>query len=334
MKKQIHQIFKKGRDKNTDTPESQEMLALFHSPENEFTVKEKLLDDLSLADSDNTSASPDFKSIFKKVWTKIEETKPAKKTNVRYLSYIGKIAAAVVIGIVAGVYAMHITSVPKEPVYYASHSPKGSISEMILPDGSVIFLNADSRVKYSVEGENGNREVFLEGEAWFDVKKDDTKPFVVHTSYYDVNVTGTQFNVKAYEADNEIATTLEEGQIIIQSTGNFKLAEDIVVKPGEQVKLNKNTKQLTILQVNTKWFTSWKDNKLVFVNMNMKDLELLLERKYGVEIEIKNKDILNLHFDGTIKNESIIEFLEIIKKALPINYKIVGQKIEITDNKK
>ncbi|MFV0268718.1 MAG: FecR family protein [Draconibacterium sp.] len=332
MKKQIRHIFEKGKDQNTDSPESQEMLALFHSPENEFIVKEKLFEELSLADNDNTSASPDFKSIFTQAWAKIEQTKSPRKANVRHLSYIGKIAAAVVIGLIAGVYAMHITSVPKEPVYYASHSPKGSISEMILPDGSVIFLNADSRVKYSVEGHNGNREVFLEGEAWFDVKKDNTRPFIVHTPYYDVNVTGTLFNVKAYEADNEIATTLEEGQIIIQSTGNFKLAEDIVVKPGEQVKLNKHTKQLTIKQVNTKWYTSWKDNKLVFVNMNMKDLELLLERKYGVEIEIKNKEILDLHFDGTIKNESIIEFLEIIKKALPINYKIVGQKIEITDD--
>ncbi|MFV0268182.1 MAG: FecR family protein, partial [Draconibacterium sp.] len=181
MKKQIHHIFEKGKDQNTDTPESQEMLALFHSPENEFAIKEKLLDDLSLADSNNTSASPDFKTIFTRVWTRIEQTKSPRKANVRYLSYIGKIAAAVVIGIITGVYAMHITSDSKEPVYYASYSPKGSVSEMILPDGSVIFLNADSRVKYSVEGANGNREVFLEGEAWFDVKKDNTRPFVVHT---------------------------------------------------------------------------------------------------------------------------------------------------------
>ncbi|MEZ5103446.1 MAG: DUF4974 domain-containing protein [Draconibacterium sp.] len=63
----------------------------------------------------------------------------------------------------------------------------------------------------------------------------------------------------------------------------------------------------------------------MFVNMNMKDLEILLERKYGVDIEIKNKEILKLHFDGTIKNESIVEFLEIMKKALPINYKIVDK---------
>jgi len=216
-------------------------------------------------------------------------------------------------------------------VYYVAHAPKGSVSEIILPDGSAIFLNADSRVKYSINGKNDIREVFLEGEAWFDVEKDKDKPFVVHTPFYDVNVTGTQFNIKAYEADNTLSTTLEEGQIIIQSTDNFRLAESIVINPGEQATLNKDSRELTIEKVNTKWVTSWKDNKLIFVNMNLKELVVLLERKYGVDIEIKNKEILNLHFDGTIKNESIIEFLNIIQTTLRINYKIIGQKIVITN---
>ncbi|MEZ5102896.1 MAG: FecR domain-containing protein [Draconibacterium sp.] len=88
----------------------------------------------------------------------------------RHLTYIGKIAAAVLIGIIAGIYAMYITPDSKEPIYYASYSPKGSVSEIVLPDGSIIFLNADSRVRYSVEGKQETGS-FLEGEAWFDVKK-------------------------------------------------------------------------------------------------------------------------------------------------------------------
>jgi len=165
------------------------------------------------------------------------------------------------------------------------------------------------------------------------VAKNKKKPFIVHTPFYDVHVTGTQFNVKAYETDKEVTTTLEEGQVIIQSSENLKLANDIILKPGEQVVLNTETKAATIKTVNTSWFTSWKDNKLIFVNMNMKELIVLLERKYGVEIDVKSKETLQLHFDGTIKNESIIEIMEIMKKTLPINYKIVGQKIEITNNK-
>ncbi|HSM47078.1 MAG TPA: DUF4974 domain-containing protein, partial [Draconibacterium sp.] len=97
--------------------------------------------------------------------------------------------------------------------------------------------------------------------------------------------------------------------------------------------LSKSSKEFIIRNVNTKWFTSWKDNKLIFINTSLRELVVLLERRYGVEIEVINKDILDFHFDGTIKNESIIEIMEIMKKALPIDYKITGQKIEITGKK-
>jgi len=332
MKGNIHHILKNGAEKKSNNVDRQEMLALFHKPEIEFELKEQLLGHLS-AEAETTSDLPDFKMLFNRLWKKIEQNQKQSKVKVHYLNNLIKIAAAIVIGLFVGVYVTSLKRSSSEPVYYAAHSPKGSVSEMILPDGSVIFLNADSRIKYSVEGENGNREVFLEGEAYFDVEKGKNTPFIVHTPYYNVTVTGTRFNIKAYLEDNELATTLEEGQIIIQSAENFKLAEDVIVKPGEQVVLDKESRKLTIKEVNPQWFTSWKDNKLIFVNLNLKDLVILLERKYGVEIEVKNKDILDLHFDGTIKNESIIEFLEIVQKTLPINYKIIGQKIEITDKK-
>ena len=153
----------------------------------------------------------------------------------------------------------------------------------------------------------------------------------MHTPLYDVNVTGTQFNIKAYETENHVTTTLEEGSIIIKSTERCRLAKDIDLVPGEQLMLSNETNQVSIKKVDTELYTSWKDNKLIFVNMPLPELIVLLERRYGVDIDVKNDDILDLHFDGTIKNETIIEFLEIIKKTLPVvHYNIVGQKIEIT----
>lgn len=331
MKEHIKNILQKGKSENAEWVDRQEMLALFHQAEKEFHVKEGLLKDLQKTEIQDISSN-DLKKLFAKIWTKIEKNKIQEKPKIKYLYTAIGIAAALVIGLFIGIYVTSLKS-KTEPVYYTAHSPKGSVSEMILPDGSVIFLNADSRVKYSIEGENGIREVFLTGEAWFEVAKNEEKPFVVHTPFYDVNVTGTQFNVKAYETDSEVTTTLEEGQVIIQSSEKLKLAEEIILKPGEQIVLNKETNAASIKTVNTKWFTSWKDNKLIFVNMNMKELVVLLERKYGVEIDVKSNEILKLHFDGTIKNETIIEILEIMKKTLPIDYKIVGQKIEITNDK-
>lgn len=332
MNNRIKYILHTGNAKNAESKDRQEMLSLFHQPEKEYELKDTLLE--TAINSDFTEIeSPDYKKLFARIWARIEQAKKQSNPKTRHINTFLKIAAAVVVGLIIGTYVSSIKTISHQPVYYAAHSPKGSVSEMILPDGSVIFLNADSRIRYSFDGENGIREVFLTGEAWFDVAKNEKKPFVVRTPFYDVDVTGTQFNVKAYESDKSVTTTLEKGQVVIHATGNFKLAENVILKPGEQITLNKETREMNIKTVNTKWFTSWKDNKLIFVNMNLKDLATLLERKYGVDIEIKNKEILALHFDGTIKNESIIEILEIIKKALPINYKIVGQKIEITDSK-
>ena len=330
MNDEIKDILKKGKSGNAPEIDRQKILSLFHQPEKEYQLKDILLEEAQTTQADNNPPT-DFKKLFDRLWKHIEQ-KPEKSKS-RLLKPFLRIAAAIAIGLFIGIYVSSIQSVPTEPVYYAAHSPKGSVSEMLLPDGSVIYLNADSKIKYSIDGKDGIREVFLTGEAWFDVQKNTDKPFVVHTPFYDVNVTGTQFNVKAYETDNQVVTTLEEGQVIIQSTENYKHAEDVTLKPGEQLTLDKQLKKIDIKTVNTNWYTSWKDNKLIFVNMNLKDLVVLLERKYGVDIEVKNKEILDLHFDGTIKNESIIEILEILKKALPVNYKIVGQKIEITDSK-
>ncbi len=332
MNDEVKDILKKGKSGNAPENDRQKMLSLFHQPEKEYQVKEILLEEAQTTQADKNSPT-DFNKLFERLWKHIEQNQKKTKSNTKLLRPFLGIAAAIAIGLFTGIYISSMQSVPTEPVYYAVYSPKGSVSEMLLPDGSVIYLNADSKIKYSVNGEGGIREVFLTGEAWFDVQKNTDKPFVVHTSFYDVNVTGTQFNVKAYETDNQVVTTLEEGQVIVRSAENYKLANDVVLKPGEQLILDKQFKNIGIKNVNTKWYTSWKDNKLIFVNMNLKDLVVLLERKYGVDIDVKNKEILDLHFDGTIKNESIIEILEILKKALPINYKIVGQKIEITNSR-
>lgn len=329
MEKKINEILNKGKGETSFESDRQEMLALFHNPQKEYAVKKQLLNELHSVEADD-SIVPNYKRMFSNIWRKIEKHNSTTKT--RNLNSFIKVAAAVVIGLFIGIYVTSIKNT-SEPVYYAAYSPRGSVSEMVLPDGSIIFLNSASRIKYSIDGEKGVREVFLNGEAWFEVEKNKKKPFVVHTPFYDVNVTGTQFNVKAYESDNIVTTTLEEGEVIINSTENFRLAESVTLKPGEQIVLNKESRELTIKTVNTKWFTSWKDNKLIFVNMNLKELIVLLERKYGVDIDVKNKAILDLHFDGTLKNETIIEILDIIKKTLPVNYKIVGQKIEITANK-
>lgn len=327
MSNKIKQILARGKSDEAGESEHLEMLSLFHDESREFDLKNYLLEDLEYSNFSDYP-EPDTDRMFSSIWRAIEKRDGRKPFIKRQLKTVIQIAAILIVGLFIGFFVKE-TVIKSDPVYYTATTPRGSISEITLPDSTKIFLNADSRVSYSTNSRKSMREVSLEGEAWFDVAKNLKIPFVVHTNYYDVQVTGTKFNIKAYDSESDVITTLEEGEIIIASTEKFNITRDIIIKPGEQVIFNKDSKQLNIRTVNTDQYTSWKDGKLIFVNMSLKDLISLLERKYGVDIRVQDTTLLNLHFDGTIKNETLIDILEVIKNTLPVDYNIVGQHIEI-----
>lgn len=254
---------------------------------------------------------------------------PGKPWNTSIKIYWTRIAAILAIGLlIANLLFLKFNT--EESYFVTSIAPRGSVSHTILPDGTLIYLNADSRIKYNVNSSSKQREVYISGEAWFDVKKNPKRPFIVHTPYYKVEALGTRFNVKTYDEEETIVTTLEEGLIRILSSENLKLKDEVLLKPGEQLVYNKSRKTLESRKnVDTQVFTSWKENKLIFLDMEFEDLVQLLERKYGVDIEVKDKSILDDHYTGTIRNETILEILNIIQHTHPIQYRIEGQKIII-----
>lgn len=319
--------------KGNCTPEElEEAIILFADPYHNPELRPTLFEYWTNEEKIGTGEIPaeDLSILLDKVHHRInleQDQKP--KSRMMKLIFTGtKIAAILIIGLLLGLSVQYFKKT--EPEYFTSIAPKGSVSQMVLPDSSIVYLNAGSQLKYTIEGLKGKREVFLDGEAWFDVTKNEKKPFVVHTSFYDVNVTGTQFNVKAYKTDNEITTTLEEGSVQITSSENFNLSENLVLRPGEQLVYSSLKKAIEVKNVETRMFTAWKDNKLIFINMNLKELFVVLERKYGVDIQVTNNLILNYHYDGTIKDETILEVLDLLKETLPVKYKIEGQTILIT----
>uniref|UniRef100_UPI0032177411 FecR family protein n=1 Tax=uncultured Draconibacterium sp. TaxID=1573823 RepID=UPI0032177411 len=295
----------------------------------EYKEIEPLLEDTWEAYKGRKSEQPGqhvFEKIISKIWLEEED----KKTGNNLRNIFIRVAAALLIGLVAGYFVSGLKQTSYEPVYFTAHAPKGSISETVLPDGSLVILNAGSRLEYALGKNNQVNEVRLNGEAWFDIHHNPERKFVVKTSHYNVNVTGTQFNVKAYEKDEKITTTLEKGSVVIESGEKILLAYSPRLKPGEQFSLNKESQKGILSKVNTKIYTTWKDNKLIFINMDLDELFVLLERKFGVDIEILNSEILDLHYTGTIKNETILEILDLISLTLPLKYEIIGQKIIIT----
>ncbi|MEI6276898.1 MAG: FecR family protein [Prolixibacteraceae bacterium] len=327
MSQSIQDIIQKGRSESADPIQRKAFLSLFNQPDHEFELKKYLLEDLSQS-PDDIAVKSKIDELFENFWHKRSRENYQVSKNRQFFIQLSKWAAILVVGLFLG-YWIHFGKKSSQPVYYTSIAPKGSISEVILPEGTQISLNSGSTLRYSTDESEGLREIFLTGEAWFHVSKMKARPFLVHTPFYNVKVTGTTFNVKAYPEDNEITTTLVEGSVEVGSSENLILKSTISLKENQQLIYNKELNTTSVSEVNTKLFTSWKRNKLVFINMQLKDLKILLERKYGVNIKIIDQSIMDYHYDGTIKNETVLEVLEILKRSLPIEFKIEDQNIII-----
>jgi ferric-dicitrate binding protein FerR (iron transport regulator) len=192
-------------------------------------------------------------------------------------------------------------------------TPYGAKTNISLPDGSIVWLNSGSTLSYPTKFSK-SRPVALVGEAFFKVEKNH-KPFIVSTDYGDVEVKGTSFNVKAYADDNSFETTLEEGVVLFRVKNTLN---EVTLKPGEQV--IKTLKGFKVQQVETKFFTSWKEGKLLFNKEPFPSFIKKLERWYNVKIEYADPKLDELWYTGTIEMESISEVMEMISKAAPISY--------------
>jgi ferric-dicitrate binding protein FerR (iron transport regulator) len=243
-----------------------------------------------------------------------------------------------------------------EESYTEIRIENGSKSTIVLPDSTVINLNSGSYLKYPDHFAAENRRVFLEGEAFFNVKPGRAYPFYVKTSTISIKVIGTQFNVKSFSEEQNVETTLLSGNIVIegQDQGNLP-KQQFVLNPNQLAVYNKNTSRMNILELDTEEeltlaqpisvtslqnkqmintnagiLTAWKDNKLVFSNEKLDDLSLRLERWYNVEIQIEDKDIKDYRFTGSFTTENIAQVLEALKLASSFEYQIDKNRITIT----
>lgn len=226
-----------------------------------------------------------------------------------------KIAAILIIGLIISTVIIYNRS--KSPVFSDVveniKTPFGAKTSFKLPDGSDVWLNSASALSYRKQF-GKIREVELSGQAYFDIIKDG-KPFVVKTRYGNIEVSGTSFDVKAFN-DDDFETTLVEGIVKIINIEN----QVITLKPGQQSTINPDNK-FKIKDVKTGLFTSWKDGKLIFINEPFQKVARQLERWYNVKIEIHGEKLKNLGYTGNIEMETFSEVLDLINVTTPIKYK-------------
>jgi ferric-dicitrate binding protein FerR (iron transport regulator) len=219
---------------------------------------------------------------------------------------------------------------PKAVIYNELITPRGGGYKLQLADGTEVTMNAGSSLRYPVAFSDSIRQVFLEGEAYFDVSHNG-KPFIVSCESLDVRVLGTRFNVSSYADDAEIKTTLVEGKVKVTTDGNPNLADEgIILAPDDQAIFSRDDAIVEVVKVNTSQYTSWVDGKFEFNNANMNEVMKRLARWYDFEYEFESDAAKDYHFTARIDNDqSISSILEMLEMTTDIKFEIRDQTIVI-----
>lgn len=211
-------------------------------------------------------------------------------------------------------------------IYNTIEIPRGGEYHLTLSDGTRVWLNAASELKYPVCFGDEKREVFLKGEAYFEVARNERQPFEVNTSRGSIRVSGTEFNVRDYQEEMRVVTTLINGSVTYLS-GSQK---SVSLHPGEQLK-DSDDSPLIPEKVNTALFIGWKDGKYLFKNLCLEEIMQTLERWYDVSIFWENEEIRQLHFTGDLKRyDNINTLLKFIETGGDVRFEIKGKTIIVT----
>ena len=206
-------------------------------------------------------------------------------------------------------------------------TPVGGEYSLVLSDGTKVFLNADSELKYPVEFSDGKRIVDLKGEAYFEVHKDSLRPFIVRMNGAEVTVLGTSFNVNIYGDDGQIYTTLVNGSVRVSSVKNGQ-AE--VLKPGMQSVMDVQSGQLTVREVDVEPYVAWREGRFVFRAMTLDLIMRQLQRWYDFEVFYQNPELKDYEFRGVIKRDMDLDkVLSVIKVTTNVDFEVKGKVITI-----
>ncbi len=330
------------------------------------SLKKALIEIEANAVQDSSASSMAYKKFLDHI-NKYETIKTAerKKKNISLRYNILRYAAifAVIFSVGTGSYFLGHNSAPGAGNNYCEiEVPYGSRSTVILPDGSKIWLNAGSKIKYNRHFYKNSREVFLEGEAYFNVEKT-KRPFIVYTSHINIHVLGTVFNVKSYPEEDNIEATLIQGNIRIESKKSDK---PVFLKPKEKLTFHKHDAKAEVSQykkedepdqtrykastdikvdlipvqaihikrnVNTEEYTSWKDGNLIFNKEPLESLARKLERKYDITFSFENEELKKYSYSGTLRDFPLEQVLRALELTSPVKYSINEKTVRLYFNK-
>ncbi|SFC40440.1 FecR family protein [Flagellimonas taeanensis] len=215
-------------------------------------------------------------------------------------------------------------------VYNTLNVPYGKKFEIVLSDGTQVYLNSGSSLTYPTAFyASGPRDVELTGEAYFTVESDSLRPFRVKTRELDTKVLGTQFNLSSYPDDETVQVVLVEGSLSVKRS-NGSEASHLLLKPNQMASYSNGHKELQLTDVDVSRYTAWKEGILYFKNEDFIHITKKLERHYNVTIEIRGDLLKSERYTGRFKTETIEEVLQGFQRIKDFDYKITNDKIILT----
>ena len=275
----------------------------------------------------------DKDKAFENFRNRVESQKEIQSTTRRgiSLSALWRYAAVVAIIIAVGCISYWQGEVNVKDTFadISVEAPLGSKTKLYLPDGTLVWLNAGSRMTYSQGFGVDNRKVELEGEGYFEVKRNEKIPFFVKTKDLQLQVLGTKFNFRDYPEDHEVVVSLLEGKVGLNNL--LREEKEAVLSPDERAVLNKANGLLTVESVTASNASQWTDGYLFFDEELLPDIAKELERSYNVKIHIANDSLKTFRFYGNFvrREQNIQEVLEALASTEKMQYKIEERNITI-----
>jgi transmembrane sensor len=366
-------LIAKYLDNQCSPEEKRKLYEMLISEDNDDSFKEVLFSQLNENLTDNfKNHSADFERIYRKIIAEINhrETKDLeiqqlqKRMKVKKLFFEAISVAAVlcIVFFLGSITGKHITSsanssLSKAITYSEIKAPLGARSVITLNDGTEVMLNAGSSLKYGSDFNSLNRDLILEGEAYFKVAKNKDLPLIVNAGKINIKATGTEFNVKAYSDDGIIETTLVDGEVEISQIGNNDKNRILVLEPNQKALYVSESDKLTLERVkeieplavkppkiitdnllvnpetDVEQATAWTKNKLIIRSENLESLCTKLQRKYDVTFIFRDEDIKKQRFSGILLDETFQQVMDVIKLTAPVDYMLDGKTVMLISNK-
>lgn len=330
-------LFKKYLNNACSEQEVEEILNFIENPINiEFLSREAnsqflSIDKLSTDELKTPQSQASMDRILDRLHHQINQQEKeltiVPDRNKNFIAFFAKAAAILILPLIA--YSAYLTfkTPAKNHIETADliwHSVKtfaGTQTDFMLPDGSHVWLNSGSVLEYPVAFAHDIRQVRLTGEAFFDVKKDPSHPFIVNAGKLNIEVKGTRFDVCNYPNESNSELTLESGSVRLFA-GNYADKKTLaLIKPGQRALLDNTREKLSVTEVDVEKHTSWKDGLLIFRDDKMDEVVLKLNRKFNVDISVQDAELKAYIYTATFEDESLTQILNLLKISAPVNYK-------------